>query len=136
MKCLRFCVVLLLAAPVQAELRSLFDSIREVETGSTASTIGDGGRSLGPYQIQRSYWKDAGVPGSYQQVRNRRYAERVMLAYWQKYCPKSLARGDYQTLARVHNGGAAGARKRTTVSYWRKVNQELRERRAAPKRAR
>ena len=109
---------------------SLLNAIRRVETGGHPNggrdTRGDGGRSLGPYQIQRSYWRDAGMPGSYGQVRDRRYAERVMRSYWERYCPRALARGDLETLARVHNGGALGARKRSTVAYWHKVRKELR----------
>ncbi|MEP0844308.1 MAG: hypothetical protein HRF43_16535 [Phycisphaerae bacterium] len=120
------------SVPVRAELRPLFDSIREVESGGNRHAVGDGGRSLGPYQIQRSYWRDAGVPGRYAQVRDPAYAERVMIAYWKRYCPESLAKRDYKTLARVHNGGASGARKAATLHYWRKVNKELRERQSGP----
>lgn len=132
MKCGSLIATLLLASLANAELRPLLDSIREVESGGNADLVGDGGRSLGPYQIQWAYWKDAGLPGAYQQVRNPRYAERVMIAYWKRYCPGALARRDYQTLARVHNGGATGIRKAATLPYWRKVSNELRERKALP----
>ncbi len=128
MRWLGVLLALTLVPITRADLRPLFDSIREVESGGDATKVGDGGRSIGPYQIQWRYWKDSGVPGRYEQVRNPRYAERVMLAYWQRYCPESLARQDYQTLARVHNGGATGARKTATLPYWRKVLRELRER--------
>lgn len=131
MKCSSFVLLLLMAATAHGELRPLLESIREVESGGNVNAVGDGGRSLGPYQIQRSYWKDARVPGRYEQVRDPRYAERVMMAYWRRYCPQSLARRDYQTLARVHNGGLAGARKKATIPYWRKVVKELRERKSA-----
>jgi hypothetical protein len=119
------------ASSVKGELRPLFDSIREVESGGNAYLVGDGGRSLGPYQIQWVYWRDSGVPGSYRQVRDRHYAERVMVAYWKRYCPDALAREDYRTLARVHNGGPAGDRKAATMGYWRKVLRELQERQSA-----
>lgn len=114
---------------LQKDLRPLLDALREVESGGDPDAVGDGGRSLGPYQIQWAYWKDSGVEGKYRQVRDRRYAERVMLEYWKRYCPKALARRDFQTLARVHNGGPAGARKSATRSYWRKVSKVLRENR-------
>ena len=105
--------------------RQLYNAIRQVETGNSAdaaNAVGDGGRSLGPYQIQWKYWRDSGVPGKYSDVRGTAYAEKVMLAYWQRYCPTALARGDSQTLARVHNGGPSGARKGSTLKYWRKVS--------------
>ena len=110
----------------RADLRPLFDAIRHVESGGNANAVGDGGRSIGPYQIQRAYWRDSGVPGRYEQVRDRTYSERVMVAYWRRHCPAALARGDWQTLARVHNGGPAGARIKATRPYWAKVKAGLR----------
>jgi predicted chitinase len=106
----------------------LFNAIREVETGThpdPANARGDGGRSLGPYQITVAYWKDSGVPGRYDQVRNRAYAERVMIAYWQRFCPEALAKGDWRTLAKVHNGGPNGPAVPKTIVYWLKVRQAL-----------
>lgn len=121
-------VILWFVPSARADLRSLLDAIREVESGNDPSQVGDDGRSLGPYQIQWAYWRDSGVPGVYTQVRDPRYAERVMIGYWKRYCPEALARCDYQTLARVHNGGHSGARKAATLYYWQKVSRELRER--------
>jgi len=36
-----------------------FDAIRQVESGGRLDAVGDKGRSIGPYQIQEGYWKDA-----------------------------------------------------------------------------
>lgn len=123
-------ILLILASPAAAknDLRSLFDAIRKVETGGhvdPGSASGDGGRSLGPYQISRAYWKDSGVAGRYEMVRSRSYAERVMIAYWKRYSPRSLKRCDSQTLARIHNGGPKGATRGSTRSYWLRVRSEL-----------
>ena len=110
------------------KIERLFDAIRQVETGDhldPANARGDEGRSLGPYQITFAYWKDSGVPGQYNQVRNRAYAERVMIAYWQRFCPEALARGDWRTLAKVHNGGPRGTIAPKTIPYWLKVRQAL-----------
>jgi hypothetical protein len=116
-------------SPGASDLRRLLDAIREVETGgypNPAKAVGDGGRSLGPYQISRRYWRDSGVPGRYEWVRHRAYAERVMIAYWQRHCPSALKRPDWQTLARVHNGGPGGPRVAETRGYWLRVRRELR----------
>ena len=123
-------VFLLLSMPTiaQADLRPLLEAIREAETGNhpdPANARGDDGRALGPYQITREYWKDSGVPGQYEFVRNRAYAERVMIAFWQRYCPEALARGDWRRLAKVHNGGPRGPEMAKTVRYWLKVRRAL-----------
>lgn len=96
-------------------------AIRHVESRGRHDAVGDGGRAIGPYQIHYVYWKDSGVPGRYEQCRDRAYAERVMKAYWNRYCPKALEARDWQTLARVHNGGPNGHRQEATRDYWLKV---------------
>jgi hypothetical protein len=113
-------------------VRALLDAIRQVESGGRTDVVGDQGRSFGPYQIQREYWKDSGVPGRFSQVRHPSYAERVIVRYWQKYCPEALREGDLKTLARVHNGGPAGARKASTLKYWHRVRRELEAQRTTP----
>ena len=115
--------------PAAVDLRPLFEAIRQVETGAEAhpaNAVGDHGASLGPYQIKKEYWRDSGVPGSYGQVREKNYAERVMIAYWQRFCPQALAQGDWRTLARVHNGGPNGPVEPRTIAYWQRVRRLLR----------
>jgi len=121
-------IVFAFPAQTSGKLRPLLDAIREVETGGHPDAVnarGDGGRSLGPYQISRAYWKDSGVPGKYHMVRHKAYAERVMRAYWSRHCPRALARLDFHTLARVHNAGPDGARNRGSLPYWRRVQGKL-----------
>jgi len=117
------------AAPQVDELELLLDAIRVVETGGEPDggrdALGDQGRSLGPFQIQRSYWLDSGVPGSWEDCREASYARRVVHAYWRRYAPQAYDRADAQVLARVHNGGPAGARSQRTLAYWAKVEREI-----------
>lgn len=124
------CGLLLNQPEAQARnLRPLLNAIREVESGGDPRRVGDHGRSLGPYQIQRPYWRDSGVPGNYDQVRNTAYAERVVLAYWRKHavarasCPWSGS--SFERLARIHNGGPTGDHKSATLPYWQKVKRKL-----------
>lgn len=109
-----------------ASLRPLFDAIMAVESGGNPDAVGDNGASIGPYQIQRSYWRDSRTPGHYEQVKDRRYAELVMVNYWSRYCPHALADGNFEWLARTHNGGPAAMRTPRNKGYWRKVQKELR----------
>jgi len=100
----------------------LLDAIRQVESsGRPDPPDRDGGRSIGPYQIQRDYWTDAGVPWPYQAVRSEREGRATVLAYWRRRAPEALAAGDLQVLARIHNGGPKWAAKPTTLDYWRRV---------------
>jgi hypothetical protein len=106
-------------------VRNLLIAIRTVESNSKNEAVGDGGQSIGAYQIQYAYWKDSCISGRWAQCRNRQYAERVVRAYWQRYCPKALASGDFKTLARVHNGGPSGRLNPKTLGYWRKVHSAI-----------
>ena len=106
----------------------LFEAVRSVETGGIADArdaVGDGGRSIGPYQISRAYWMDSGVPGHWMFCKDRAYAESVMLAYWKRHCPDALRVRDFATLARVHNGGPVGHRLSATLPYWKLVRTHL-----------
>ncbi len=110
-------------------LAPFFDAIRMVETGASEQpekAVGDGGRSLGPYQISRAYLADSGVRGDWCRCRDQKYSEAVMLAYWKRHCPDALRKRDYETLARVHNGGPNGHRKAATMPYWNMVRGILR----------
>ena len=126
-------VVPLFAAdrPIDKDTRKFLDAIRRVETGSLPNAgigaVGDKGASIGPYQIQRSYWSDARMKtGSYEDCSaSYAYSEQVMLGYFARYAPKALESKDWETLARVHNGGPKGHTKKATLSYWTKVQKEM-----------
>jgi len=109
-------------------MTALFDAIRAVETGGIAKScdaVGDGGRSIGPYQISEAYWQDSGVRGSWVRCMGRRYSEGVMLAYWKRYCPEALQTRDFEILSRIHNGGPTGHLKQSTLRYWRLIQTHL-----------
>ena len=110
---------------------SLLESIFQVECGGRQSCPdGDGGRSIGPFQICSSYWADAvqfdpSIGGSYEDCRDRGYAERIVGAYMRRYVPGAWEVGDAEVIARTHNGGPRGAQRAGTRSYWDKVREEL-----------
>lgn len=110
----------------------LLDAIRIVETGGQPqkgrNAVGDHGHALGPYQIHYSYWKDSGVPGRWQNVRNHAYARAVINRYWYRYCPSAMKWADLRTLALVHHYGPSGTRRWADPDcYWSKVNRILKE---------
>lgn len=111
-----------------AQMRRFFDALRIVETGGEARpehAVGDGGRSLGPYQISRKYLHDSGVSGTWEQCRDAQFSEKVMLAYWKRHSPEALKARDFEILARVHNGGPNGHRKASTAKYWTLVKEQM-----------
>ena len=128
-----FLMVPLFAADraIDKDTRRFLDAIRRVETGSLPNAgvgaIGDKGASIGPYQIQRGYHADARMKaGRYEDCStSASYSEQVMLAYFARYAPKALEAKDWETLARVHNGGPKGHTKKATLGYWSKVQKEM-----------
>jgi hypothetical protein len=117
----------LASASHAAPPESFWRALHQVETsGRHGAILGDNGRSLGPLQISRAYHADSRVAGSYEQVTDLAYARRVATAYLKRYAPQAWAQGDVETLARVHNGGPAGARKQATLPYADKVRRAMR----------
>lgn len=117
---------------ITPEIRKLLHAICMVESSNVKSPKdGDGGRAIGNYQIWRVYWKDAtdfdkSIGGTYETCRtDKAYSERIVMAYWSRYCSKALANNDFETLARCHNGGWNGPKKKTTNKYWEKVKKYL-----------
>ncbi len=103
------------------DLETLLDAIAQVESGNRPNAIGDKGRAIGAYQIHRAYWKDGTrilrVKWSYAEAFDPKKARRVTRAYLRHYGKgRSLIE-----MARIHNGGPRGYRKRATLGYGRKV---------------
>jgi hypothetical protein len=110
-----------------AEMERLLDAIASVESNGNARAVGDKGRAIGAYQIHKRYWKDGtrflGVNWSYELARDPAKARRVVKAYLLRY-------GKGKTLlqmARIHNGGPRGHRKRATLKYARRIALVLKE---------
>ncbi len=108
-----------------------FKALHQVESsGRTGRVIGDNGKALGPLQIHREYFQDAAesdpsLGNNYNQVTDLNFAKRVVTAYLKRYAPKAVATNDFQTLARIHNGGPRGHKNPATLGYWTKVRKNL-----------
>lgn len=92
---------------------------------------GDDGRAIGPFQIWKAYWQDAvqfdkSIGGKYEDCRNYDYARKVVDAYLRRYGRQFLAQGNWEALARIHNGGPQGYRNPNTAKYWRKAQRFIR----------
>jgi hypothetical protein len=118
--------------PLTASRAQILDAIRAVESrGLDPTPDGDGGRAIGPYQIAAPYWMDAAeqdlslFEGEWFDCRDREYAERVIGAYMERYCPEAWAAGDAEIIARTHNGGPRGPMRCSTLDYWGRVKALL-----------
>ena len=119
----------------------LLHAIRRVETGGEAdplTAVGDGGASLGPYQISEAYYDDAveQTPSlqdngrTYQNVMGAgscAYSEMVIQAYMDRYATVArLGRtATEEDIARIHNGGPNGYQEASTIPYWNLVQPML-----------
>lgn len=105
----------------------LFTAIRQVESGGMFMALGDGGWSVGCYQIGQAYWIDGcdygGVDWDYGLALIPRYAEQVMRWYWKRYGAST----DEQR-ARMHCAGPDGPAQVCSLSYWMKIHRTISER--------
>lgn len=110
------------------------DALLKVESNGNDSAVGDNGKAIGGYQIWEVYWRDAveydpSIGGKYSDCKTRAYAERVVVAYINRYAPEGA---NYETLVRIHNGGPKGHKKTDTIKYWNKVKKVLYGRQQIP----
>jgi hypothetical protein len=115
------------------ELERLLDAIAEVESGNDSKAVGDEGRAIGMYQLHRGYWRDGirilGVEWDYSLAFKAEKSRRVVKAYLLHYGKgRSLL-----DMARIHNGGPNGYKKKATVRYARKIAKILYEQQDLPR---
>jgi len=131
---MKLIMVLVLAATSShaTELSTKFlRALNMVEaSGKHGNIVGDGGRASGGYQIHKAYWQDAtsydkSIGGSYSDVTNKVYAEKIVTAYLNRYAKQAVISNDFEKLARIHNGGPSGYKVKATLSYWKKVQKYL-----------
>jgi len=112
--------------------RRLLNAIRIVESGGNDNAVGDGGNAIGPFQIWKNYWKDAiehdpSIGGKYEDCFDRKYAEKIVNAYMDRYA--NVRRLGHEPtdeeIARIHNGGPNGHKKKATIRYWEKVQETI-----------
>lgn len=114
------------SAEVHPALGSFLSALHQVEaSGRKGPVKGDNGRSLGPLQISKLYWIDSKVAGKYSDCANLEYSKRVFISYMKRHAPKALSDGDWQKLARIHNGGPQGHLRSSTIHHWMKVRKAM-----------
>tara|TARA_R110000824_G_scaffold324316_1_gene511246 strand:+ start:226 stop:684 length:459 start_codon:yes stop_codon:yes gene_type:complete len=120
----------------QSTLRSkqeqLLNALIKVESNGNDKAIGDKGKAIGCLQIHRVYWVDAversGLGGNYVDCMRRDYSKCVVRAYMNRHGGlwwKTMDGFNAKKIARIHNGGPKGYKKKATISYWKKVRKVL-----------
>lgn len=111
--------------PNSRDINQLLNAIAIVESNNNDQAIGDGGKALGRYQIHKSYWIDGTtylkVSWPYSDATDAKKARQVVRAYWKRYGKGKTI----EQLARIHNGGLYGYKKKSTIKYWLKVKKVL-----------
>lgn len=104
-----------------------------VESNKRVIAIGDGGNAHGAYQIHKIYVDDVNrIAGTHYTYKDRtdkqksREMVRLYLAYYGNlYVKDTKKRITDEVLARIHNGGPYGWRKKATDHYWAKIKRQL-----------
>jgi len=100
-----------------------------VESRGDPEAVGDDGRSIGPLQIGRPYWKDAcrfmHVEWPYEFARKPEYAVAALYYYSRYYTAAAGIEWVPENIARIHVGGPDGWKQKCTKSYWRRVQKAM-----------
>lgn len=101
-------------------------AIQKVETGGEKNpdlAVGDSGKSVGRFQIQKACWQDAvqydpSIGGKYEDCKNPEYASKILREYVKRYLHEG---GDEIDAARLWNSGPSYAKKKEkTEGYVKK----------------
>ena len=109
-----------------ANLDPFFSALGKVESSGNSKAVNKKETALGIYQIRPAYFKDSNVKGNHEQVFDPVFARRVCEAYFKRYAPEAYAKGDFESLARLHNMGPKYKKNPSaTNGYWQKIKKNL-----------
>ena len=102
-----------------------------VESNGNDFEIGDDGKAYGCLQMHAAYVQDAaeyaGKDWVHEDAFQRVVAIQIFMAYMARYATEErLGREPtLEDIARIHNGGPNGYKKKSTEKYWQKVKSML-----------
>eukprot|EP00831_Metopus_contortus_P016385 TRINITY_DN16868_c0_g1_i1.p1 TRINITY_DN16868_c0_g1~~TRINITY_DN16868_c0_g1_i1.p1 ORF type:complete len:142 (-),score=21.07 TRINITY_DN16868_c0_g1_i1:192-617(-) len=106
-----------------------YKALHMVESsGSLSPPAGDGGRSIGPFQIMKVYHLDSNISEPYEKVMDLSTAKKCLDGYMNRYSDtwsNSMSLSDVEKCARIHNGGPSGYKKSVTEGYWSRFKSYL-----------
>lgn len=102
------------------------DAIHQVESNGGNNVFGDGGDSIGGYQISEAAFQDAqefdpSIKGEWKDcLTDLNLSKKVCVAYIKRYAPAGATPED---CARIWNGGPKGHKKEATLHYAKKFKR-------------
>ena len=103
-----------------------------VESSGNDMSIGDGGEAYGCLQIHEIYVKDVNRILGYEKFTHddafcRTSSMDMFIIYTGHYATAERIGREptIEDIARIHNGGPNGWKKKSTEAYWHKVRKEL-----------
>tara|TARA_R100000152_G_C6770483_1_gene196677 strand:- start:91 stop:612 length:522 start_codon:yes stop_codon:yes gene_type:complete len=108
--------------------KELIYALIVVESNGDREAVGDGGRAYGVLQIHNSYFLDSGIKGKHKDCFDEDFSIKVFDAYMKRYAKDAwtdLKSFDAEKVARIHNGGPRGYKKKATEKYWAKVKKVI-----------
>lgn len=109
---------------------TLILAIIMVESNGHDFEIGDEGKAYGCLQMHSAYVQDAaehaGKDWVHEDAFQRDVAIQIFEAYMDRYATEERLgrKPTAEDIARIHNGGPNGYKKKSTIKYWVKVKQE------------
>lgn len=98
-----------------------------IESNGNVNAIGDDLKSIGMLQMQEAYVQDAAEYANedwtHMDALDELTAIRIFRAYMNRYATEErLGRPvTLEDIARIHNGGPNGYKKKSTIPYWNKL---------------
>lgn len=129
--------VLLAVGYCKGEEESRFEEVLEaiaiVESNANDRAVGDGGKARGRYQIWACYVADvnriAGTSYTHSDAHDpdkaRKMVEIYLTHYGEIYQRRTRRSPSVEVLCRIHNGGPSGWRKESTLPYWGRCQEAM-----------
>lgn len=111
--------------------------LTKIESNNCISAHNKRENARGIAQIRKNYLKDSNNFGktkyNHKDCFDPKISKIIVFNYFLRYCPDALENGDFETLAKTHNGGPnwqKNSKKSLTVAknlsiYWQKIEREL-----------
>lgn len=133
---MRFLLLFFVVSANAANFDAFTKAIATVESNNNPRAYNRKENAIGIYQIRAAYFADAQKQDKelarfkHADCYNPMVAKRVVWAYFKRYEPDALRKQDWQTLAKLHNGGSghrvkSGQTRQNLEIYWEKVKKHL-----------